>query len=64
MSKAKRMRAKPDPPAQVVRAKPDPPAVSLKPGAGLEGRLLAILEGREPEEEPAGEEGAEETGGG
>ncbi len=49
MSKAKRTRAKPDPPAQSMRAKPDPKGVSLRPGAGLEGRLLAILEGREPE---------------
>lgn len=50
MKQAVSLRAKPDPPAKSIRAKPDPKAVSLRPGAGLEGRLLAILEGREPGE--------------
>lgn len=49
MKQAVSLRAKPDPPAKSIKAKPDPKAVSLRPGAGLEGRLLDILSGREPE---------------
>ncbi len=58
MKEAEHVKAKPDPPAQSMRAKPDPKAVSLKPGSGLEGRLLRVLSGqKEKGEEEVGQHG-------